>query len=467
LYWTLANSGVTATSYVPTFTYNAGDIIGGADQSKFIVGKYTPSAWSSPTGVLNSGSNPYSTSISGINTYGDFVVGETACTTATPPTTATLSPASSNVCAGTTLTLTGAASGGTDAGCTIIEYQYSTDGTNWSTASTSIPSFSAVTGTNTIQARRNSCATGCTSSTAWNTVATWTVVAQPVADNITPNVAAGNVCAGQSLSATFAGASGGAGTIADVHEFSINNGGSYSAYTGAISTASLVGQTVIIRTSRTANGTGCSTSAYKTVSWTVQSITTTPAITGSYCAGGTSISGTSESDASIIVYAGSTPIGSGLASGTSWMVTVSPAFVASDVITATATAAGKCISAASTSITLNTLPLAPTGSSSQSLCTGAKVSDLSATGTGIQWYSVSSGGTALSGTTTLATATHYYASQTNANGCESSARLDVTVTIKTRPTAHITSSSASICTSGSGNTLMGHGSLLSKMRKVP
>ena len=110
---------------------------------------------------------------------------------------------------------------------------------------------------------------GCVVSFISNNLANWTVVAQPVADDITPNVAAGNVCAGQSLSATFGGASGGTGTITDVHEFSINGGSSFSAYSSAINTAGFAGQTVIIRTRRTATGPGCVASAYKTISWTV------------------------------------------------------------------------------------------------------------------------------------------------------------------------------------------------------
>jgi hypothetical protein len=93
----------------------------------------------------------------------------------TAPTTATASPASASVCEGTTVTLAGPATGGNDGiGCSI-EYQYSTDGgTSWSTASTSIPSFAAVTGSgmNIIQARRSSCQAGC-DETSWNTLSTW------------------------------------------------------------------------------------------------------------------------------------------------------------------------------------------------------------------------------------------------------------------------------------------------------
>jgi hypothetical protein len=75
VYWTLSNSGIILTSYTPTFTYNAGDIIGGAVQSNFIVGKYTSSVWSAPAPVTN-GSSPYTTFVPGLTTFGDFVVGQ-------------------------------------------------------------------------------------------------------------------------------------------------------------------------------------------------------------------------------------------------------------------------------------------------------------------------------------------------------------------------------------------------------
>lgn len=74
-----------------------------------------------------------------------------------------------------------------------------------------------------------------------------------------------------------------------------------------------------------------------------------------------------------------------------------------------------------------TPPQAPTGLSSQSFCTNATISDLVATGSGIQWYSSSSGGTPLGAQTQLTSGTSYYASQTVT--CASLSRLQVAVTI--------------------------------------
>ena len=75
----------------------------------------------------------------------------------------------------------------------------------------------------------------------------------------------------------------------------------------------------------------------------------------------------------------------------------------------------------------------PTGTALQMYCSGAKVSNLTATGTAIKWYTTSSGGSALATTTDLVNGTHYYATQT-VGGCESSTRFDVTVIINSAPT---------------------------------
>lgn len=75
----------------------------------------------------------------------------------------------------------------------------------------------------------------------------------------------------------------------------------------------------------------------------------------------------------------------------------------------------------------------PTGAASQTFCSGATIANLVATGTGIKWYSTSSGGSSLATTTVLVNGTHYYATQTTVTGCESTSRLDVTATVNTTP----------------------------------
>jgi gliding motility-associated-like protein len=76
------------------------------------------------------------------------------------------------------------------------------------------------------------------------------------------------------------------------------------------------------------------------------------------------------------------------------------------------------------------VPIAPSGYAKQFFCTipnEPKVSDLNAVGTSIKWYSEAIGGLVYPSTSILLDNTHYFASQTNASGCESSARLDVLV----------------------------------------
>ena len=79
-------------------------------------------------------------------------------------------------------------------------------------------------------------------------------------------------------------------------------------------------------------------------------------------------------------------------------------------------------------------PAAPTGAASQTLCSGATVAQLNATGTAVQWYTTPTGGSPLANTTVLMNGSTYYATQT-VNGLESINRLAVTVTINTAPNA--------------------------------
>ncbi|WAC03746.1 hypothetical protein N7U66_10140 [Lacinutrix neustonica] len=86
-------------------------------------------------------------------------------------------------------------------------------------------------------------------------------------------------------------------------------------------------------------------------------------------------------------------------------------------------------------ITINDTP-APTAAAAQSFCDAATVANLSASGNSIQWYEEVTGGTVLAGTTTLVDGETYYATQTDATtGCESAARVEVTVTINQSPDA--------------------------------
>ena len=115
---------------------------------------------------------------------------------------------------------------------------------------------------------------------------------------------------------------------------------------------------------------------------------------------------------------------------------------------ATSSVAATLNPSVSCSITLNqcTPPSAPTGAALQSFCSAAShtIADLTATGTAVQWYAASTGGGPLAGSSTLANGSHYFASQT-VSGCESTARLDVAVTVTTTPIAPTGSASQSFC----------------------
>ena len=91
---------------------------------------------------------------------------------------------------------------------------------------------------------------------------------------------------------------------------------------------------------------------------------------------------------------------------------------------------GTCTSANSAiaTITINVPPAAPTGNAQQSLCSGATIADLLASGTSIQWYDSLTGGSLLPSITPLTDSTHYFASQTT-GGCEGTNRFDVFVTL--------------------------------------
>ncbi len=91
---------------------------------------------------------------------------------------------------------------------------------------------------------------------------------------------------------------------------------------------------------------------------------------------------------------------------------------------------GVCSSATSAVATITYIPIvAPTAVSNQQFCylNNPTVSNLVTTsGVGIKWYATATGGTPLTGSTPLVTATTYYASQT-ISVCESPIRVAVTV----------------------------------------
>lgn len=114
--------------------------------------------------------------------------------------------------------------------------------------------------------------------------------------------------------------------------------------------------------------------------------------------------------------------------------TVYAAPTASTTYTATVSTA-TC--SASNTVTISTGSASAPSATDQTFCPGATVANLTATGTSIQWYTASTGGTALSSSTALISGS-YYASQT-VNGCES-ARTAIVITIQSSWTGAVDSS---------------------------
>jgi hypothetical protein len=200
----------------------------------------------------------------------------------------TKNPADAAVCTGQTLTVSvSSGSGGT--GAIADEYSYSVNnGADWSAWAASVPSFAAVAGTNLIRSRRTATGTGCDES-SYNSVS-WTVVADPVAPGLTKNPADASVCAGPTLTVSVSSGSGGTGAIADEYSYSVNNGADWSAWSVSVPSFAAVTGTNLIRSRRTATGTGCDESSYNSVSWTVVADPVAPGLTknptdASVCAG--------------------------------------------------------------------------------------------------------------------------------------------------------------------------------------
>lgn len=83
------------------------------------------------------------------------------------------------------------------------------------------------------------------------------------------------------------------------------------------------------------------------------------------------------------------------------------------------------------SVTINS-PAAPTGNATQIFCSGSVVSDLSANGTNLKWYSTPSAGVSLPINSILMDGAIYYGSQT-INNCESQNRFAVNVNLTPLP----------------------------------
>lgn len=138
----------------------------------------------------------------------------------------------------------------------------------------------------------------------------------------------------------------------------------------------------------------------------------------------------------------------GLSATTGPIVTANPPVTTTYTVTATDKIG--CQGSASATITVEPTPLAPNVVSPVTYCIGATASPLSATGTGLLWYTTPTGGigsaTAPTPSTAVIGTTHYYVSQT-AGRCESP-RADITVIINDKDNASFTYPTSTYCKTG-------------------
>ncbi len=116
----------------------------------------------------------------------------------------------------------------------------------------------------------------------------------------------------------------------------------------------------------------------------------------------------------------------------------------------------KCrITSNSIPVTVNTIPAAPTVSTGVSYCQNQSAAALTATGSGLLWYTAATGGSGSGTAPTPSTATvgttNYYVSQT-VSGCESP-RVALPVTINPLPSLAVTVGSASCPGTASGSVI--------------
>ncbi len=276
-----------------------------------------------------------------------------------------------------------------------------------------------------------------TSSTAYATI-----TVNPVSVGGTATATASTMCNGGNTTISLAGNTGtiqwqespnGSSGWADV------TGGS-GATTSTYTTAALT-NTTYYRAVVTSGG--CASSNSSSASVIVYPVTPAPTGTASqlFCsASNPKVSDISVTGSNIIWYTAAT--GGSVVAGTTALVD-GTTYYASQTLNG-------CESPTRLAVTVNVAASisAPTGSATQTFCNGTnpKVSDIVVTGSNIIWYTASSGGSVVAGSTALVSGTTYYASQT-IGGCESPTRLAVTVTVNPTPSAPTGSGTQNFCSS--------------------
>jgi len=333
-----------------------------------------------------------------------------ASTTTTGVAAPTITNTTPTLCAGGTISLSiPTTTGATYAWTGPSSYSATTAAISRTNATTAMGGTYSVTVT----------VSGCTSTASTTTVTVNDIPAAPTITNTTPTL-----CAGGTISLSIPTTTGAT--------YAWTGPSSYSASTAAISrtnATTAMGGTY----SATVTVNGC-TSTASTTTVTVNAIPAAPTITNTtptLCEGGTiSLSIPTTTGAT---YAWTGP--SSYSASTAAISRTNATTAMSGTYSATVTVNGCTSSASTTTVTVNAIPTAPTVTSPVTYQQNATATALTATGTGLKWYTVATGGTGnttapIPSTTTIGTTT-YYVSQT-VNGCESPrASIDVVIVTAT------------------------------------
>ena len=330
-------------------------------------------------------------------------------------------------------------------------YEYSLDnGSNWLTYTPANQiNTTGATSNVLIRVSRSGGSYGCNASGP-TTIVTWPVSSSttyPALNTATPPNGRA-ICAGYSgVNATITAGSGGSAGAADEYEISTAGAlGTFNTYaSGASINTSGATDTIIVRARRTGGNFGCTGSSWSTISyWPIGSASSLPTLTTPTPSNGTTVCiGNSSPNATIHAGSGGSYSAADLNefsidNGGNWSAytsgnTISLTGASVNVLIRVRRSGGSygCSDIGPSTIVtwpVAPTPAAPTGSAAQSVCTGSTLADLTASGTAIQWYTASSGGLLLPGSTVITNGSTYYASQTQ-SFCESISRLLVTASL--------------------------------------
>jgi len=353
--------------------------------------------------------------------------------------TATITPAATTTfCTGGSVVLNANAGTG-------LTYQWSNGGTAI-TGATAVSYTATTTGSYTVTVKNaNNCSATSTGTTVTvNPLPTATITPATTTTFCTGGSVVLNANAGTGLTYQWS-AGGTAITGATAASYTATTAGSYTVTVTNTNTCSAAstGTTVTVNPLPTATITPATTTTFCTGGSVVLNATTGTGLSYQWSAGGTAITG---------------------ATAASYTATTAGSY------TVTVTNANKCTAASTgTTVTVNSIPAAPTVTTPVNFCQNTTTTALTATGTSLLWYTLpgttgSGSPTAPIPSTTTAGASGYYVSQT-INGCESQ-RAAIVVNINATPTAPTTAPvtycenatpAALTATAGSGGTLNWYG----------